>query len=75
LYLSGTAAAGGIAIISTMGTVSGAVGPALLGWIKTATGGFDDGMYALSGLLILASLLMLSLVSDKRTAPASTPAD
>jgi MFS family permease len=66
LYLSGTAAAGGIAIISTMGTLSGAVGPLFVGWIKTVTGAFDDGMYAMSGLLMLAALLMLFLVSDKR---------
>jgi MFS family permease len=61
-YLSGTGAAGGIAVISTMGTISGAVGPALLGVIKSTTGDFSSGMYVLSAILSLAAILMLALV-------------
>jgi len=61
-YLSGTGAAGGIAVISTMGTISGAVGPALLGVIRSTTGDFSYGMYVLSAILSLAAILMLAFV-------------
>jgi MFS family permease len=64
-YLSGTGAAAGIAVISTMGTTSGAVGPALLGLIRTTTGDFSLGMYVLSAILSLAAILMLVLVKKR----------
>jgi MFS family permease len=73
-YLSGMGAAGGIAVISMMGTMSGAVGPVLLGVIKGATGNFSYGMYSLSAILILAAGLMLAFVRDRRrTIPAEVP--
>lgn len=72
-YLSGIGAAGGIAIISMMGTMSGAVGPALLGVMKGATGNFAGGMYALSGILFLAVVLMLAFVRNPGTASAEAP--
>jgi len=70
-YLSGTGAAAGIAVISTMGTTSGAVGPALLGLIRTATGSFSLGMYVLSAILSLAAILMLVLVKKRNRVPAA----
>lgn len=65
LYFSGTAAAGGIALISTLGNLSGAVGPVLLGYAKSKTGTFDVGMYAMSALLLLAAVATLAVVSRK----------
>jgi MFS family permease len=67
LYLSGAAAAGGIALISTIGNTAGVVGPAFLGFIKSYTGSFDAGMYAMSGLLMFAAVLVLLLVPRKKT--------
>ena len=64
----GTAAAGGIALITMMGNTSGIVGPALMGWIKTATGGFAVGMYSMGALTALSGLLMFTLVSRKKQA-------
>jgi MFS family permease len=63
-YLTGTAAASGIAIISMIGTLGGIVGPPALGFIKSATGSYRDGMYLQSALLVLGALLMLATVSD-----------
>ena len=74
LYLSGTAAAGGIALISTMGNLAGAVGPVALGFIKSTTGSFNDGMYIMSALLILGALLVLGTVSAKQRVPAEQEA-
>jgi MFS family permease len=70
LYLSGTAAAGGIALISTIGNTAGVVGPIFLGFVKSATGSFNDGMYVMSALLILGALLVLALVSKHAKIPA-----
>ena len=43
-FLSGTAAAGGIALINSIGNVGGFVGPMLLGSVKDATGSFAAGL-------------------------------
>ncbi len=72
-YLSGAAAAGGFAVISMMGTVGGAIGPPMLGWIKSVTGSFKNGMYLQSLLLVFAAILMVLTISkrkDSRTAVA-----
>ncbi|MGH9739775.1 MAG: MFS transporter [Candidatus Acidiferrales bacterium] len=63
LYFSGTAAAGGIALISTLGNFAGAVGPVLLGYAKNETGTFNGGMYTMSALLLIAAVLTVTVVS------------
>ena len=37
-FLTGSAAAGGIALINSIGNLGGFVGPYAIGWIKDATG-------------------------------------
>jgi MFS family permease len=64
-YLSGAAAAIGIAVISTMGNFSGAVGPAALGYIKNITGHFDIGLQILAGLLLLSAALLFVLMRKR----------
>ena len=58
-FLSKNAAAAGIALITTMGGCAGVVAPVVVGYIKTATGGFTLSLYLLSGALVLSALLML----------------
>jgi MFS family permease len=60
-FLSGQAAAGGIALINTMGAMGGFVGPYLVGYLKDATGSFEAGMIGMAAVLALATLLTLSL--------------
>ena len=71
-YLSGRAAASGIAVISMIGTLGGIVGPPMLGFIKQMTGSYAGGMYLQSILLVLAAILMLATVGKL---PGSSPAD
>jgi len=40
-FLTGTAAAAGMALINSVGNVGGFMGPFLVGWIKDATGNFS----------------------------------
>jgi ACS family tartrate transporter-like MFS transporter len=61
LFLSGTAAAGGIALINSIGNFGGFLGPYLVGWIRTATGSFAAGMVALGPALIGAAIAALLL--------------
>ncbi|MFL9909622.1 MFS transporter [Paraburkholderia sp. RL17-337-BIB-A] len=59
MLLSGSAAAGGIALINSLGNLSGFVGPALVGWLKDITGKTSTGLYAVAGLEVLCTVLIL----------------
>jgi len=48
MFLSGTAAAGGIALINSVGNVGGYVGPFIVGWIKDSTNSFEVALYFLA---------------------------
>ena len=63
-FLTGPAAAGGIAIINSIGNLSGFVGPYVVGKIKDDTGSFTVGLVVIGSLSILATLVALSLRHD-----------
>jgi len=65
-FLTGMAAAGGLAFINSIGTTGGFVGPTVMGWLTDRTGSFSAGLLAMSGFLILAAALAWSL---RRFAP------
>ncbi|MDR5761072.1 MFS transporter [Caballeronia sp. LZ035] len=58
--LAGPAAAGGIALINTIGLSGGFWGPAVFGWVKSATGSTNGGLYAMAGMATLACVLILA---------------
>jgi MFS transporter, ACS family, tartrate transporter len=68
MFLSGSAAAAGIATINSIGNLGGFVGPAMIGWIKDLTGSFEGGLLFVAGLLVLSAVLTLILA---RSQPAS----
>ena len=63
-FLSGAAAAAGIAIINSIGNLAGFAGPFAMGWIKDHTGSYAGGLLLLSGLGIIAMGIVLSLRHD-----------
>jgi sugar phosphate permease len=65
-FLTGMAAAGGLAFINSIGTTGGFVGPYVMGWLTDETGSFSAGLLAMSGFLVLAAALAWSL---RRFAP------
>ena len=65
-FLTGMAAAGGLAFINSIGTTGGFVGPYVMGWLTDETGSFSAGLLAMSGFLVLAAVLAWSL---RRWAP------
>jgi MFS family permease len=65
--LSGTAAAGGIALINALGNLGGFFGPYVFGLIKDATGGsFTFGLIALALGPIMSASIVLVLGHDRR---------
>lgn len=58
-FLSGTAAAGGIALISSLGQLGGLSAPTAIGWVRTATGTMSSGMYLVAIALVLGGLAVL----------------
>jgi ACS family tartrate transporter-like MFS transporter len=69
-FLRASAAAGGIALINSVGNLAGYVGPSLMGFIKQATGVFGGGLIALAVSVAFAALLAIEL-PRRRAAPAS----
>jgi len=61
-YLTGTAAAAGIAVINSIGNLAGFVSPFLVGAIKDATHSTAGGMYLIAGSLLLGALLVLGVI-------------
>ena len=64
-FLTGSALAGSIALINSMGAVGGVVGPSAVGWLKVHTGGFLGPMLMLSGVLVIGAVLTLFLRRSK----------
>jgi ACS family tartrate transporter-like MFS transporter len=48
MILTGAAAAGGLAFINAFGNIGGALGPAIVGWLKDTTGSYSGGLYGLA---------------------------
>ena len=72
MFLSGSAAAVGIATINSIGNLGGFVGPWAIGWIKDQTGSFTGGLIFVAGLLVLSAILTLVVArSGRRAEPAS----
>jgi ACS family tartrate transporter-like MFS transporter len=74
MFLSGSAAAAGIATINSIGNLGGFVGPAMIGWIKDLTGSFRGGLFFVAALLVLSAVLTLVLARSQRNASAAAAA-
>jgi MFS transporter, ACS family, tartrate transporter len=64
--LSGTAAAGAIAILQIVGGVGGFAGPYMMGRLRDATHSFSGGLYLISGMALAAAVLALVVRQRKR---------
>jgi len=58
-FLTGTAAAGGIAFINAVGNIGGFVGPYGVGWLKDATNSFAGGLYFMGAIAVAGGVLVL----------------
>ena len=60
-FLSGTAAAGGIALINSVGNLGGFFGPSLVGIIKDRTGSDTTALFLLGAALLGMGLFALAV--------------
>jgi MFS transporter, ACS family, tartrate transporter len=65
-YLSGVAAAGGIALINSVGNLGGFVGPYAVGFIRQHSAGFAGAFALLAASLLVASLIAFGIARSER---------
>jgi ACS family tartrate transporter-like MFS transporter len=63
-FLSGTAAAGGIALINSVANLGGFLGPNVIGQVKDRTGSFTVGLLVMAWVLFIGGLLVLCVRHD-----------
>ena len=73
-FLTGAAAAAGIALINTVGNLAGFSAGYITGWLKDLTGGYTVPMFVVGGFMLLSSILMVTL-SRQRKAAEGIPAE
>ncbi len=62
-FLTGGAAAAGIALINTMGNVAGFAASYVTGWLKDLSGGYHLPLFFVGGLMLLAAALMIRIAT------------
>ena len=79
MFLTGAAAAAGIALINSVGNLGGYVGPFIVGWIKDRTNSFEMALYFLAACAFASALITFLATRATRGAsgenlaePAST---
>ncbi len=65
-FLGGAAAAGGIALINSLGNLGGFAGPTLVGYLKQTTGTFAGGLAMLAVVLTVAATAAMLLPRSSR---------
>ena len=73
MFLSGSAAAAGLAAINAIGGLGSAIGPVTIGWFKEHTGSYQGGLYVMAGLLVISAICTL-LIRQSRQREAAAPA-
>jgi D-galactonate transporter len=74
-YLKGEAAAGGIALINSLGLIGGFASPFVLGWIRTSTGNFLLGNWLIAALLVAGGLAILLAIRPNVLREMPEPAE
>jgi cyanate permease len=64
-FLSGPAAAAGIAIVNALGNLAGFLGPFAMGWLKDNTGSFASGLLAIAVCAAAGSVVVALLKHDR----------
>ena len=72
-FLTGAAAATGIAAINSIGNLGGFAGPFIIGWLRETTGGFRGGLLIVAATLVFSAALVLLLAEIRRRQVAISP--
>jgi ACS family tartrate transporter-like MFS transporter len=65
-FLRGAAAAGGIAVINSVGNIGGFAGPYIVGAAREATGNFSAGLWVMAGCLAAGVVIAMLLARSER---------
>lgn len=65
-FLTGRAAAAGLALIVSIGNLGGFVGPYMIGYLRESTKSFSTPLYALSAILLVGATVMFLLGDPAR---------
>jgi ACS family tartrate transporter-like MFS transporter len=77
MFLTGSAAASGIAWINSIGNTGGFFGPTAVGWAKNLTGSFSGGVYCLAAFALMSAIVSALWLGfpSRVAAPAAAPAE
>jgi ACS family tartrate transporter-like MFS transporter len=65
-FLRGTAAAGGIAVINSVGNIGGFAGPYVVGYVRDVTGSFAAGLWVMAACLAAGAIISAGLARSMR---------
>src|SRR5437588_35952 len=71
MFLTGAAAASGIAWINSLGNLGGFFGPSMVGWAREPSGSYAGGLYALAACAVISSLISLFWLRIPRAVAAN----
>ncbi|WP_406724582.1 MFS transporter [Streptomyces sp. GD-15H] len=71
MFLTGAAAAAGIAMVNSVGNLGGFVGPYLTGWARDAFGSHTAGMYLLGTMVTVYGLAIFAYLTVQRRTDAA----
>ncbi|MGD9904025.1 MAG: MFS transporter [Vicinamibacterales bacterium] len=60
-FLTGRAAAGGVALVNSVANIGGFVGPTLMGYLRDLTGGFAASLWLLAAALLAGAAIAVAL--------------
>jgi ACS family tartrate transporter-like MFS transporter len=60
-FLTGTAAAAGLALVNSLGNLAGYAGPQVVAWLMKANGNFSGALFALGLSMLVPALVVLGL--------------
>jgi cyanate permease len=60
-FLTGAAAAAGIALVNSLGNIAGMASTSLVGWLTDITGSPSSSLYLFAGLLVAGAMIVLRL--------------
>ena len=73
MFLTGPAAAAGIAWINSVGNLGGFFGPSIVGWAKEISGSYAGGLYALAAFSLLSAIVSLFWLNIPRRVARPVP--
>jgi ACS family tartrate transporter-like MFS transporter len=69
IFLGGSAAAAGIALINSIGNLGGAVGPTVIGTLRGSSGNYTSGLLVLTAALVIEAILVASMRLPRQVPP------